>query len=41
MQLKAMDKGVTPMQNIIRPGGVVPYRVAVSWNILLGFRRNE
>ena len=36
-QLKAMDKGVTPMQNIICLKWSCYYRVAVSWNILLGF----
>lgn len=36
-QLKAMDKGVTPMQNIICLKWSFYYRVAVSWNILLGF----
>ncbi len=36
-QLKAMDKGVTPMQNIICLKWSYYYRVAVSWNILLGF----
>ncbi|MCS6293630.1 MAG: RiPP maturation radical SAM protein 1 [Nitrospira sp.] len=36
-QLKAMDKGVTPMQNILCLKWSSYYRVAVSWNILLGF----
>lgn len=36
-QLKAMDKGVTPMQNIMCLKWCYYYRVAVSWNILLGF----
>jgi len=36
-QLKAMDKGVTPMQNILCLKWSNYYRVAVSWNILLGF----
>ena len=36
-QLKAMDKGVTPMQNIVCLKWSAYYRVAVSWNILLGF----
>ncbi len=36
-QLKAMDKGVTPMQNIVCLKWSSYYRVAVSWNILLGF----
>lgn len=36
-QLKAMDKGVTPMQNILCLKWSAYYRVAVSWNILLGF----
>lgn len=36
-QLKAMDKGVTPMQNIVCLKWCGYYRVAVSWNILLGF----
>jgi ribosomal peptide maturation radical SAM protein 1 len=36
-QLKAMDKGVTPMQNIICLKWSYYYHVAVSWNILLGF----
>lgn len=36
-QLRAMDKGVTPMQNIICLKWSFYYRVAVSWNILLGF----
>ena len=36
-QLRAMDKGVTPMQNIVCLKWSHYYRVAVSWNILLGF----
>ncbi len=36
-QLKAMDKGVTPMQNLVCLKWSFYYRVAVSWNILLGF----
>ena len=42
-QLRAMDKGVTPMQNIICLKWSLYYRVMVSWNILLGFpgERNE
>ncbi len=36
-QLQAMDKGVTPMQNIICLKWSDYYHVAVSWNILLGF----
>jgi hypothetical protein len=32
-----MDKGVTPMQNIICLKWSAYYHVAVSWNILLGF----
>jgi ribosomal peptide maturation radical SAM protein 1 len=36
-QLKAMDKGVTPMQNIACLKWSAYYRVTVSWNILLGF----
>ncbi|BFU94782.1 MAG: putative Radical SAM protein [Nitrospira sp.] len=36
-QLRAMDKGVTPMQNILCLKWSFYYRVAVSWNILLGF----
>jgi ribosomal peptide maturation radical SAM protein 1 len=36
-QLRAMDKGVTPMQNIICLKWSFYYRVTVSWNILLGF----
>jgi hypothetical protein len=36
-QLKAMDKGVTPMQNIVCLKWSAYYRVAVSWNMLLGF----
>jgi ribosomal peptide maturation radical SAM protein 1 len=36
-QLQAMDKGVTPMQNIICLKWSAYYHIAVSWNILLGF----
>lgn len=36
-QLKAMDKGATPMQNIICLKWSQYYHVMVSWNILLGF----
>jgi ribosomal peptide maturation radical SAM protein 1 len=36
-QLKAMDKGVTPMQNIVCLKWSYYYRITVSWNILLGF----
>lgn len=36
-QLRAMDKGVTPLQNIVCLKWSLYYRVAVSWNILLGF----
>jgi ribosomal peptide maturation radical SAM protein 1 len=36
-QLRAMDKGVTPMQNIICLKWSQYYRVVVSWNLLLGF----
>jgi len=36
-QLRAMDKGVTPMQNIVCLKWSYYYRVTVSWNILLGF----
>ncbi len=36
-QLRAMDKGVTPMQNLVCLKWCFYYRVAVSWNILLGF----
>ena len=36
-QLQAMDKGVTPMQNIICLKWSCYYHIAVSWNILLGF----
>jgi ribosomal peptide maturation radical SAM protein 1 len=36
-QLRAMDKGVTPLQNIVCLKWSFYYRVAVSWNILLGF----
>jgi ribosomal peptide maturation radical SAM protein 1 len=37
VQLKAMDKGVTPMQNIVCLKWSHYYRITVSWNILLGF----
>jgi ribosomal peptide maturation radical SAM protein 1 len=37
VQLKAMDKGVTPMQNIVCLKWSYYYRITVSWNILLGF----
>jgi ribosomal peptide maturation radical SAM protein 1 len=37
LQLKAMDKGVTPMQNIVCLKWSYYYRITVSWNILLGF----
>ncbi len=37
IQLKAMDKGVTPMQNIVCLKWSYYYRITVSWNILLGF----
>jgi ribosomal peptide maturation radical SAM protein 1 len=36
-QLQAMDKGVTPLQNIICLKWSHYYHIAVSWNILLGF----
>jgi ribosomal peptide maturation radical SAM protein 1 len=36
-QLKAMDKGVTPMQNIVCLKWSFYYHISVSWNILLGF----
>ncbi|THJ20752.1 MAG: RiPP maturation radical SAM protein 1 [Nitrospira sp. CG24E] len=36
-QLQAMDKGVTPMQNIICLKWSAYYHIAVAWNILLGF----
>lgn len=36
-QLRAMDKGVTPMQNIVCLKWSLYYHVMVSWNILLGF----
>ena len=36
-QLKAMDKGVTPIQNIVCLKWSYYYRITVSWNILLGF----
>jgi ribosomal peptide maturation radical SAM protein 1 len=36
-QLQAMDKGVTPMQNLICLKWSSYYHIAVSWNILLGF----
>ncbi|HXV68758.1 MAG TPA: RiPP maturation radical SAM C-methyltransferase [Nitrospira sp.] len=36
-QLRAMDKGVTPMQNIVCLKWSLYYRVVVSWNLLLGF----
>ena len=36
-QLRAMDKGVTPMQNLICLKWCLYYRITVSWNILLGF----
>ena len=36
-QLRAMDKGVTPLQNIICMKWSFYYHVAVAWNILLGF----
>ncbi|HEY6084655.1 MAG TPA: RiPP maturation radical SAM C-methyltransferase [Nitrospira sp.] len=36
-QLRAMDKGVTPIQNIVCLKWSFYYRVTVSWNILLGF----
>jgi ribosomal peptide maturation radical SAM protein 1 len=36
-QLRAMDKGVTPMQNIMCLKWSFYYHIEVSWNILLGF----
>jgi ribosomal peptide maturation radical SAM protein 1 len=36
-QLKAMDKGVTPLQNIVCLKWSYYYRITVSWNVLLGF----
>jgi ribosomal peptide maturation radical SAM protein 1 len=36
-QLRAMDKGVSPMQNIVCLKWSHYYRIVVSWNILLGF----
>ena len=36
-QLKAMDKGVTPIQNLVCLKWSYYYRITVSWNILLGF----
>jgi len=36
-QLQTMDKGVTPVQNIICLKWSAYYHIAVSWNILLGF----
>lgn len=36
-QLRAMDKGVTPLQNIQCLKWSYYYKVLVSWNILLGF----
>ncbi|MCS6896565.1 MAG: RiPP maturation radical SAM C-methyltransferase [Nitrospira sp.] len=36
-QLRAMDKGVTPLQNIVCLKWSLYYRVTVLWNILLGF----
>ncbi len=36
-QLRAMDKGATPMQNIVCLKWSLYYRVTVLWNILLGF----
>lgn len=36
-QLRAMDKGVTPVQNIVCLKWSFYYRVVVSWNLLLGF----
>lgn len=36
-QLRAMDKGATPMQNIVCLKWSQYYLVMVSWNILLGF----
>ena len=41
-QLKAMDKGVTPIQNIVCLKWSFYYRISVSWNILLGLSwRNQ
>jgi ribosomal peptide maturation radical SAM protein 1 len=36
-QLRAMDKGVTPMQNIICLKWSLYYHITVLWNLLLGF----
>ena len=36
-QLRAMDKGATPMQNLVCLKWSQYYHVMVSWNILLGF----
>ncbi len=36
-QLRAMDKGVSPIQNILCLKWSYYYRIVVSWNILLGF----
>ena len=36
-QLRAMDKGVTPMQNLVCLKWCCYYHITVSWNILLGF----
>lgn len=36
-QLKAMDKGVSPMQNLVALKWCRYYNINVSWNILLGF----
>ncbi|MCP9452927.1 MAG: RiPP maturation radical SAM C-methyltransferase [Nitrospira sp.] len=36
-QLRAMEKGVTPMQNIVCLKWSLYYHVAMLWNILLGF----
>lgn len=36
-QLRAMDKGVTPMQNIVCLKWSLYYHITVLWNILLGF----
>ena len=36
-QLRAMDKGATPMQNIICLKWSLYYHVTVLWNVLLGF----
>ena len=36
-QLQAMDKGATPLQNIVCLKWSLYYHVMVSWNILLGF----